>query len=86
MKKYFTDFQIRQGISSGKCFEISDSGRVYRRRPATIDDYGCYGQIAPEKDTPENREKLLKLLRNERNRKGANRKQTVEIIKKFNEQ
>lgn len=86
MKKYLTDFEIGQGMNRGKMFQISESGKVYRRRPATIDDYGCYGQIAPEKDTEENREKLLKILRAERNGKGANRKQTVEIVKKFNEQ
>ena len=57
-KKTFTDFEIGQGISSGKCFEISASGRVYRRRPAAFADYGCYGKIDSEKDTPENREKI----------------------------
>lgn len=82
----FTDSEIRQGANDGKMFQISVEGGVYRRRPGgPSDDYGCYGHLVPELNTEAGRSALLKLLRAERKGKGANRKQTVEMVKRFNE-
>ena len=86
----FTDFEIRQGANDGKMFQISAEGGVYRRRPGTRDDYGCYGRLLPELNTPEKRAELLGLLRNARRGDsnarcaGANRKQTAAIVENFN--
>ena len=86
----FTDFEIRQGANDGKMFQISAEGGVYRRRPGTRDDYGCYGRLLPELNTPEKRAELLELLRNARKGNslarcsGANRKQTAAIVADFN--
>ena len=86
----FTDFEIQQGANDGRMFQISAEGGVYRRRPDTRDDYGCYGRLLPELNTPEKRAELLGLLRNARRGNcfarcaGANPRQTSAIVEDFN--
>ena len=87
----YTDFEIQQGANDGRMFQISAEGGVYRRRPGgPRNDYGCYGRLLPQLNTPEKRAELLERLRSARAGNalarcaGANCKQTVAIVEAFN--